>query len=151
MFHIISIGNIGNIFLVDSTDEKVDWTKQTKTRIEPYIKNASFHYVQTARPQFELALRRIFYIWLYSGFLFLDGTLFLSLREFNLKILGEKIWGRGQEKYNTSPNSSKDKWFHLQPKTAPPERKYPIFVALERGLNVSIQANIQPTAIESQI
>ncbi len=38
-----------------------------------------------------------------------------------------------------------------QPKTAPKERKYHIFVALERGLNVSRLANIQPTVIESQI
>ena len=33
----------------------------------------------------------------------------------------------------------------------PKEYQYPIFVALERGLNVSGIANIQPTAIESQI
>ena len=39
----------------------------------------------------------------------------------------------------------------LQPKTAPEERRYPIFVALERGLNESVSANIQPTVIESQI
>ena len=38
-----------------------------------------------------------------------------------------------------------------QPKTAPKERRHPILVALERGLNVSHSANIQPTAIESQI
>ena len=38
-----------------------------------------------------------------------------------------------------------------QPQTAPKERRYPIFVALERGLNMSRLANIQPTAIESQI
>ena len=36
-------------------------------------------------------------------------------------------------------------------KTAPEERRHPIFVALERGLNVSLLANIQPTGIESQI
>ena len=35
--------------------------------------------------------------------------------------------------------------------TAPKERRTPIFVALERGLNASQRANIQPTAIESQI
>ena len=35
--------------------------------------------------------------------------------------------------------------------TAPQERRYPIFVALERGLDVSMEANIQPTVIESQI
>ena len=33
---------------------------------------------------------------------------------------------------------------------APQERRYPIFVTLERGLNVSFLANIQPTVIESQ-
>ena len=33
----------------------------------------------------------------------------------------------------------------------PEEKQYPIFVALERGLNVSRIANIHPTAIESQI
>ena len=38
-----------------------------------------------------------------------------------------------------------------QPKTAPGESRYPIFVALERGLNVSHLANIQPAVIESQI
>ena len=38
-----------------------------------------------------------------------------------------------------------------QPKTAHQERRYPIFVALERGLNVSLRANIQPAGIESQI
>ena len=41
--------------------------------------------------------------------------------------------------------------FLLQPKTAPEEGRYPIFVALERGLNVSLEANIQPAGIESQI
>ena len=41
--------------------------------------------------------------------------------------------------------------FLQQPKTAPKERRYPIFVALERGLNVSMKANIQPAVIESQI
>ena len=35
--------------------------------------------------------------------------------------------------------------------TAPEEKRSPIFVALERGLNVSMEANIQPTVIESQI
>ena len=39
----------------------------------------------------------------------------------------------------------------LQPKTAPEESRFPIFVALERGLNVSLKANIQPAGIESQI
>ena len=34
---------------------------------------------------------------------------------------------------------------------APKESRSPIFVALERGLNVSMEANIQPTVIESQI
>ena len=34
---------------------------------------------------------------------------------------------------------------------APEERRHPIFVALERGLDVSMEANIQPTEIESQI
>ena len=40
---------------------------------------------------------------------------------------------------------------HLQPKTAPSDRRYPIFVALERGMNVSLSANIHPAVIESQI
>ena len=35
--------------------------------------------------------------------------------------------------------------------TLPERKRYPIFVALERGLNVSIEANIQLTVIESQI
>ncbi len=39
----------------------------------------------------------------------------------------------------------------LAPKIASKERREPIFVALERGLNVSRYANIQPTVIESQI
>ena len=30
--------------------------------------------------------------------------------------------------------------------TAPKESRYPIFVALERGLNVSAEANIQPAS-----
>ena len=38
-----------------------------------------------------------------------------------------------------------------QPKTAPKERRGPISVALERGLNASHYASIQPTVIESQI
>ena len=33
----------------------------------------------------------------------------------------------------------------------PEENQYPIFVALERGLNMSGIANIQPTVIELQI
>ena len=36
-------------------------------------------------------------------------------------------------------------------KTALQEKRHPIFVALERGLNVNPEANIQPAAIESQI
>ena len=32
------------------------------------------------------------------------------------------------------------------PKTASQERRYPIFVALERGLNASAEANIQPAS-----
>ena len=31
------------------------------------------------------------------------------------------------------------------------EKNHPIFVALERGLDMSVEANIQPTVIESQI
>ena len=38
-----------------------------------------------------------------------------------------------------------------QPKTAPKERRGPISVGLERGLNASHYASIQPTVIESQI
>ena len=39
----------------------------------------------------------------------------------------------------------------IKPKTVPEERSRPISVVLERGLNVSRQANIQPIVIESQI
>ena len=38
-----------------------------------------------------------------------------------------------------------------QPKSAPKDNRQPIFVALERGLNASQKANIQPAVIESQI
>ena len=38
-----------------------------------------------------------------------------------------------------------------QPKSAPKERREPISAALERGLNASQKANIQPAVIESQI
>ena len=46
--------------------------------------------------------------------------------------------------YHLNPNK-------MQPKTAQEERRYCIFVALERGLNASRPASIQPTVIESQI
>ena len=36
-------------------------------------------------------------------------------------------------------------------KQLPKKEEPPIFVALERGLNASLEANIQPTVIESQI
>ena len=51
-------------------------------------------------------------------------------------------------KSNNEENVDSNK---IQPKTAPEERRYSIFVALERGLNVSQRANIQPAGIESQI
>jgi hypothetical protein len=38
-----------------------------------------------------------------------------------------------------------------QPKNSSRERRHPIFVALDQGLNVSVEANIQPEVIESQI
>ena len=38
-----------------------------------------------------------------------------------------------------------------QPKNSSRERRHPIFVVLDQGLNVSVEANIQPEVIESQI
>ena len=61
----------------------VKWEKmwhwgQTKTWKSSYITNASYHCVQTAQPQFELALRRICDIWGFSGFLCIEHSMFAT-------------------------------------------------------------------------
>ena len=52
-----------------------------------------------------------------------------------------QLEGFGEEDRRCRSLKSFSKQFlslHRQPKTAPKERRYPIFVALERGLNVSL-------------
>ena len=53
--------------------------------------------------------------------------------------------------WKISKSLSKNSDFTPTVKNSSPREKAPIFMALERGLNASPEANIQPAVIESQI
>ena len=63
----------------------------------------------------------------------------------------DKLFFKGINVQINMTTSTNFQFLLQQPKSASNDRRYPIFVALERGLNVSMKANIQPAVIESQI